>query len=84
VGRTGGLGTSSLCIGDPDPAEGVPVVGLANCHAALVEGRQRGQDCRPQPWVVAERRDALGEDQGLRDEGFLGNPSHQDFQLVLG
>jgi hypothetical protein len=25
-----------------------------------------------------------GEDQGLRDEGFPGNPSHQDHQLVPG
>jgi hypothetical protein len=30
---------------------GVPAAGLANRHAALVEGRQRGQDHRPQPWV---------------------------------
>jgi hypothetical protein len=79
VGRTGRLGTSSLCIGDPDPEEGVPAAGLVNRHAALVEGRQHGQDHRPQPWVVVERRDALGEDQGLRDEGFPSNPSHQDF-----
>jgi hypothetical protein len=41
---------------------GGPAAGLANRHAALVEGRQRGQDRRPQPWVVAERRDALGKD----------------------
>jgi hypothetical protein len=53
---------SSQRIGDPDPAVGVPDAGLANRHAALVEGRQRGQNRRPQPWVVAERRDALGED----------------------
>jgi hypothetical protein len=84
VGRTVGLGTSSLCIGDLDPAEGVPAAVLANHHAALVEGRQRGQDRRPQPWVVAELKDALGEDQGLRDEGFPSNPSHQDFHLVPG
>jgi hypothetical protein len=38
----------------------------------------------PQPWIVAERRDALGEDQGLRNEGLTGNPLHQDFQLVPG
>jgi hypothetical protein len=63
---------------------GVPAAGLANRHAALVEGWQHGQDRRPQPWVVAERRDALGEDQGLRDKSFPSNPSHQDRQLVLG
>ena len=66
VGRTVGLGTSSLCIGDLDPAEGVPAAVLANHHAALVEGRQRGQDRRPQPWVVVERSDALGR---IRDSG---------------
>jgi hypothetical protein len=63
---------------------GVPAAGLANRHAALVEGRQRGQDRRPQPWIVAERRDTLGKDQGLRNEGLTGNPLHQDFQLVPG
>jgi hypothetical protein len=82
--RTGGWGTSSRCIEDPDPAVGVLAAGLVNRHAALVKGRQRGQDCRPQPWVVAERMDVLGEDRGLRDEGFPSNPSHQDCQLVPG
>jgi hypothetical protein len=75
-GRTGRLGASSRRIGDPDPTVGVPAAGLTNRHAALVEGRQRGQDCHPQPWVVAERRDALGEDQGLRDEGLTSNHLH--------
>jgi hypothetical protein len=55
-------GAPSRRIRDPDPAVGVPAAGLANRHAALVEGRQRGQDRRPQPWVVAERRDAMEED----------------------
>jgi hypothetical protein len=55
---------------------GIPASSLADRHAALVEGRQRGQDRRPQPWVVAERRDVLGEDQRFRDEGFPGNPYH--------
>jgi hypothetical protein len=82
--HTGGLGTSSRCIGDPDPAEGVPAAGLANRHAAVVEGRQCGQDRRPQPWVIAERRDVLGEYQGFRDKSLPSNPSHQDYQLVLG
>jgi hypothetical protein len=64
--HTGRLGASSWRIGDPDPVVGVPATGLTNRHAALVEGQQCGQDRRPQPWVVAERRDALGEDQGRR------------------
>jgi hypothetical protein len=63
---------------------GVPAAGLVNRHAALVEGRQRGQDCCPQPWIVAECRDALGKDQKLRNEGLTSNPLHQDFQLVPG
>jgi hypothetical protein len=54
----------------------VPAAGLANRHAALVEGWQRGQDHRPQPWIVAERRNALREDQGLRNEGLTSNPLH--------
>jgi hypothetical protein len=66
------------------PAVGVPVSGLVNRHAAVVKGRQRGQDRCPQAWVVAERRDVLGEYQGLRDKSFPSNPSHQDCQLVLG
>jgi hypothetical protein len=41
---------------------GVPAAGLANRDATLVEGRQCGQIHRPQPYVVVERRDALGED----------------------
>jgi hypothetical protein len=47
--HTGGLGTSSWCVEDPDLAEGVPAAGLANLHVAIVEGRQCGQDLRPQP-----------------------------------
>jgi hypothetical protein len=68
--RTDGLGTSNWCIGDLDPAVGVPASGLANRHAAFVKGRQRGQDRRPQAWVVAEHRDVLGEYQRLRDKSF--------------
>jgi hypothetical protein len=83
-GHTGRLGTSSRCIGDPNPTKGVPAVGLANCHADVVEGRQQGQSRRPQAWVVAERWGALGEDQGLRDKSLPSNPSHQDSQLVPG
>jgi hypothetical protein len=41
---------------------GILAAGLANRDAALVEGRQHGQNHCPQPCVVAERRDALGED----------------------
>jgi hypothetical protein len=62
-GRSGGAGSScggagshagrlrafGWRVGDPDPAMGVPAAGLANRHAALVEGQQRGQDRRPQP-----------------------------------
>jgi hypothetical protein len=50
---------------------GVPVAGLANRHAALVEGRQRGQDRCPQAWVVAECRDVLGR---IRDSGTKVSP----------
>jgi hypothetical protein len=55
-GRDGGAGShanrleaSSRRIGDPDPAVRFLVAGPTNCHAALVEGRQRGQNRRPQP-----------------------------------
>jgi hypothetical protein len=61
-GHAGSLGASNQRIKDLDPAMGVPAAGLANHDAALVEGRQRGQIHRPQPCIVAERRDALGED----------------------
>jgi hypothetical protein len=62
LGVTPVVWASSRCIGDLDPAMGVPVTGLANRDAELVEGWQRGQNHRPQPNIVAERRDALGED----------------------
>jgi hypothetical protein len=81
--HTGGLGTSSWCIRDPDPAEGVPSAGPANRHATIIEGRQRGQDRRPQAWVIAKRRDVLGEYQGLRTKVSPVIP-HQEFQLVPG
>jgi hypothetical protein len=55
-----------------------------NHHTALVEGRQRGQDRRSQPWIITKRQDALGEDQGLMDEGLTSNPLHQEFQLLPG
>ena len=61
-GHAGSLGASNRRIGDLDPAMGVPAVGLANRDAALVEGRQCGQIHRPQPCIVVECRDALGED----------------------
>jgi hypothetical protein len=82
--HTGGLGTPSRCIRDPDPVEGVPAAGLVNCHTAVVEGWQHGQDRRPQAWVITERRDVLGEYQGFRDKSLPSNPSQQEFQLVLG
>jgi hypothetical protein len=69
--HTGRRRTSSRCIGDPDPAEGVPATGLVNRHAAVIEGRQRGQDHHPQAWVIAERRDVLGS---IRDSGTKVSP----------
>jgi hypothetical protein len=76
---------------DPQPVHersgsrgGVPAAGLANRHATIVEGQQRGQDRRPQAWVITERRDVLGEYQGFRDKSLPSNPSHQEFQLVPG
>jgi hypothetical protein len=72
--RTDGLGTPSQCTRNPDPSEGVPATDLANCHAAVFEGRQRGQDRRPQAWVIAERRDVLGEYQGFIDKSLPSNP----------
>jgi hypothetical protein len=74
--HTGGLGTSSWCIRDPDPSKGVPVAGLANRHIAVIEGRQRGQDRRPQAWVIIERWDVLGEYQGFRDKSLPSNPPY--------
>jgi hypothetical protein len=38
--HAGRLGASSRRVGNPDPAVGVPAAGLANRHAALIEGRQ--------------------------------------------
>jgi hypothetical protein len=61
-GHADNLGASSQRIEDPDPTMGVPTADLANRDAALVEGRQRGQNHHPQPCVVAERKDALEED----------------------
>jgi hypothetical protein len=46
--HTSRQGTSSRRIGDPNPAVEVPIAGLANRYAALVEGRQHGQDRCPQ------------------------------------
>jgi hypothetical protein len=54
--------------------EGVPAAGLANRHASVVEGRQRGQDRRPQASVIAERRDVMGEYQGFMDKSLPSNP----------
>jgi hypothetical protein len=53
---------------------GVPATGLANHHAAVVEGRQRGHDRRPQARVIIEHRDGLGEYQGFRDKSLHINP----------
>jgi hypothetical protein len=62
--RTSGLGTPNWYTGDLDPAEGVPTAGLTNCHAALVEGWQRGQDRRSQPKIITQRRDVLEKEIG--------------------
>jgi hypothetical protein len=61
--HAGRLGASGRRVRVQDPTVGVSAAGLANRHAALVEGRQRGQNHRPQPCIIAERRDALGEDK---------------------
>jgi hypothetical protein len=66
---TSGLGTPSRYTRDVDPTKGVSTAGLANRHAALIEGRQRGQHRHSQPWIITERRDFLGEYQGFRDKG---------------
>jgi hypothetical protein len=78
------LETPSRYTRDLDPAEGVPTASLTNRHAALIEGRQRGQHRRSQPWIITERRDVLGEYQGFRDKGLTSNPLQQEFQLLLG
>jgi hypothetical protein len=57
---------------------------MMNHHAALIEGRQRGQHRRSHPWIITERQDVLGEYQGFRDKGLTGNPLHQEFQLLPG
>jgi hypothetical protein len=54
----------------------VPGAGLANHHAAIVEGRQRHHDRRPLALVITKLTDVLGEDQGLRDEDLPSNPLH--------
>jgi hypothetical protein len=69
---------------DLDPVEGVPTAGLTNCHTALVEGQQHGQDRRSQPWIITQRQDVLVEYQRFGDKGLTSNPLHQDFQLLLG
>jgi hypothetical protein len=68
------LGTPSRCTRNLDPVEGVTTAGLANRHAAVIEGRQCGQDRRPQAWVITERQDVLGEYQGFRDKSLPSNP----------
>jgi hypothetical protein len=62
---------------------GVPVASLVNRHAALVEGRQRGQDHRPQPWVVTEHRDVLGEDPPTRTASSSQDRSVPDPRWIL-
>ena len=74
--RIGGLGTSGRYTENMDPPVGVPVAGLADRHAALIEGRQPGQHRRPQPWIIAERRNALRRYQGFGDKGLTSDPLH--------
>jgi hypothetical protein len=51
----------------PDRWSGEPP---RHCH----RGSTIGQDRRPQPWVITERRDVLGEYQGFRDKSLPSNP----------
>jgi hypothetical protein len=67
-----------------DPPVGVPAAGLADRHTTLIKGRQSGQHRRPQPWIVAERRNALGRYQGFGDKSLTSDPPHQNFQLLPG
>jgi hypothetical protein len=67
-----------------DPPGGVPTAGLADRHTTLIKGRQSGQHRQPQPWIVAERRNALGRYQGFRDKSLASDPPHQNFQLLPG
>jgi hypothetical protein len=69
--RAGRLGTSRRCIGDLDPAVGVLAAGLADRHAALVEGRQPGQDRRPQPGSSKSAGMSWG---GIRDSWMKDSP----------
>jgi hypothetical protein len=75
----GGPRTSGRCVGDLNPAMGVPATGLVNRYAALVKCRQRIQDRCPQPRIIAKRRNALRKDQGLSNEGLTSDPLHQEF-----
>jgi hypothetical protein len=61
--------------------EGVPAAGLANRHAAVIEGQQRGQDRRPQAWVITERCDVMGEYQEFRDKSLPSNPPTRSSSL---
>jgi hypothetical protein len=78
------LGTSEWYTGNMDPPVGVPTVGLTNRHTTLIKGRQSGQHRRPQPWIVAEQRNALGRYQGFRDKSLNSDPLHHNFQLLPG
>jgi hypothetical protein len=67
-----------------DPPLGVPVAGLTDRHTTLIKGRQSGQHRRPQPWIVAERQNALGRYQGFGDKSLTSDLLHQNFQLLPG
>jgi hypothetical protein len=59
-----------------DPPVGVLAAGLADRYAALIKGRQPGQHRRPQPWIIAEWRNALGRYQGFKDKSLTSDPLH--------
>jgi hypothetical protein len=80
----GRLGTSDRYTGNMDPPVGVPAAGLTDRHTTLIKGRQSGQYHRPQPWIVAERRNPLGRYQGFGDKSLTSDPLHQNFQLLPG
>jgi hypothetical protein len=83
-GHISWLGVTDRCTRNVDPPVGIPTTGLADRHTTLIKGRQSGQHRWPQPWIVAERRNALGRHQGFGNKGLTSGPPHQNFQLLQG